>query len=405
MSIKVSFILYTSKKLSTGEYPIMIRLSKKERRAYVSTGLSSKKAHWNLKTQKPRSNHPNEQFIKTYRTKKLNDFEKKLLEFKTKGIEPTFDALIDAVEVQVGSTTVYKYFDKKIKEFKESNQIGNSKVYRETKNSFFTCFTSKRLEFSDIDYSLLTRYANFLNKRGVSSNTKSIRFRTIRALYNMAINEKYAHEENYPFKTFKVSQFKQESKPRAISDLDINKIKKLKLEEDSSLFHSRQYFLFSYYGAGINFTDMANLQWKNIKGNRVEYRRSKTNKIISFLILPKLQEIIDYWRRITFTDENDHILPILNKKRHKTSIQIHNRVHKIITIVNKDLKTISTKLDLTVPLTTYVARHTFASSLMVSNIPSRVIGEMLGHEDEKTTEIYLKKLDNKVLDNAMKKLA
>jgi integrase len=158
------------------------------------------------------------------------------------------------------------------------------------------------------------------------------------------------------------------------------------------------------YGAGINFTDIAFLKWENIKQGRVEYVRAKTGKQIDFKILPPVQEILDYWKPLTFKSNDDYVFNILNKEIHKTPVQIDNRIHKVIQSINKGLKEIGKLANVEIPITTYVARHTFATLLKNSDVSSRVIGEMMGHKDEKITETYLKKFDKQILDDAMGKL-
>ena len=404
MNIKVSAILFKSKLLASGEHPIMIRLTKNGKRKYVTTGFSSKLKDWNEDKEVPRKSHPNQDLIDAFIFNKVNEYKRKIIELKSQGIEPTIEALLETVEKVVKPSTIYDFFKMKIQQMIDSGKVGNSNVYKDTMNSFFTCFKSKNYEFSDLDFSMLEKYKVFLRKKSVADSTLHLRFRTIRSLYNMAIKEGVARLENYPFNKFKVSQFKLESKPRAISVEDVEKIKNLELKEGLSLFRTRQYFLFSVYGAGINFTDMAFLKWENIKDGRIEYVRSKTGKQIDFKILQPVQEILDYWKPLTFKSSDDYVFNILNKRIHITPVQKDNRIHKVIKYTNKDLKEIGKLAGIETHLTTYVARHTFATILKNKDISSRIIGEMMGHTDEKITEIYLKKFDNKVLDDAMSKL-
>lgn len=404
MNIKAAIILFPSKTLSNGEHPIMLRITKGGKRKYLSTGLSSKIEHWNLKKQIPRSSNPNKEFIEIFKAQKENEYRKMILEIKGKGGEPTIEGLINAVEAKNKSITVFDYFDKKINEFKSVGRIGNSNVYSDTKSSFLKAVKSKNIEFSDVDVQILNKWARYLKQNNIQNSTINMRFRTLRSLFNKAINEGLASKENYPFNNFKISQFKSESKPRAISIEDIKKIEKKSLPKGLSKFRSRQYFLVSFYGAGINFSDIANLRWKNIVDGRITYTRKKTGKEISFIILPYVQNAINYWKDKTYRSEDDYVFPILDKEVHKTPIQIDNRVHKVLTSVNKDLKEIGADLKIKTPLTTYVARHSFATTLKNKHVHSRIIGDILGHADEKTTEIYLSKFDNKVYDTAMNEL-
>lgn len=120
---------------------------------------------------------------------------------------------------------------------------------------------------------------------------------------------------------------------------------------------SRDIFLFSYLQSGINFTDIANLKYENIQQGRIEYTRQKTHKLINISILEESQRIIDKYN-IHNADYDAYIFPILDKRVHKTQIQRHNRIHKMLGHVNKHLKNIGRKANINTPLTTYVARYT-----------------------------------------------
>jgi integrase len=158
--------------------------------------------------------------------------------------------------------------------------------------------------------------------------------------------------------------------------------------------------MFSYYGQGINFIDIAQLQWKNIVQDRIEYTRAKTGKIIQFKLLPPAKAIIEHYRPLTGNHPDHYIFPILNRLKHVTPLQIDNRVAKVLKRVNSELKEIARLAQIDANLTTYVARHTYATVLKKSGIPTAVISEALGHRSEFITQTYLKNFENEVVDLA-----
>lgn len=150
---------------------------------------------------------------------------------------------------------------------------------------------------------------------------------------------------------------------------------------------------------GINFIDIAKLRASNIVGERLLYKREKTKKIIIIPHqLPALQIIKRY-----MTEPGTFIFPILTSF-HQTEVQIANRLHKVLAKVNRDLKEIGKRLKLSIPLTTYVARHSFATVLKKSEVSTSIISETLGHPSEKVTQIYLDSFDNEKINIAMKNL-
>lgn len=148
---------------------------------------------------------------------------------------------------------------------------------------------------------------------------------------------------------------------------------------------------------GINFVDMAYLTKDNVYNNQLVYSRRKTKKLIKFPIHNQANIIHGKYRG------NKYIFPILSDY-HKTELQRINRVHKVITKVNRELKTIGEELKLPIELTTYVARHSYATVLKRSGVSTSIISESLGHSSEKVTQIYLDSFENSQIDEAMKNL-
>lgn len=166
---------------------------------------------------------------------------------------------------------------------------------------------------------------------------------------------------------------------------------------------ARDIFLFSYYTAGINFTDIATLRYCDIVDGRIYYSRHKTQKLLSFQLVPNAMRIIEKYSKANHAQE-DYIFPILDRTEHKTAQQIFNRTHKVLRKVNRELKTLGEQIGLEMPLTTYVARHTFATVLKRSGVNIAIISESLGHSDLSTTQIYLDSFENSQIDAAMQHL-
>ena len=158
-------------------------------------------------------------------------------------------------------------------------------------------------------------------------------------------------------------------------------------------------FTFSYFTGGINFTDMARIKHDNIIDGRLAYKRKKTKKLIQLPLQPKAMGIINKYK----SPSNPYIFPILSTF-HKTEQQKINRIHKVIGKVNKHLKALGVELDLDKKLTTYVARHSFSTTLKRSGVSTSLICEALGHSSEKITQIYLDSFENDQIDEAMSNL-
>ncbi len=208
----------------------------------------------------------------------------------------------------------------------------------------------------------------------------------------------------FPFNDYDIKKLKEDTVKRAITKEDIAKIAHYKTEPDSQMFHSKNLFLFSYYCRGINFVDMANLKWDNINGKRMNYFRQKTGKYFDFKMLEPAKQILNYYKENYYRGEDSFIFPILNENRHNTQVSIRNRLHKVLGQTNKDLKELGKELGIKTKLTTYVARHTFATVLRKSGASYSTIKDTMGHSDEKTTQIYVDSIFNDELDKACEAL-
>ena len=186
-----------------------------------------------------------------------------------------------------------------------------------------------------------------------------------------------------------------------IQKIILDKQTELQLGKRQYIQLNKDIFMFSYLCGGINFTDIANLTKANIiEGKRLHYIRQKTGKLIKIGLSEEAMKIIERYA----TESKGYLFPILNANLHKTPLQKQNRIHKILGKVNINLKLIAAQLGVEGNLTTYVARHSFASVLKKSGVNIALISEALGHSDIATTQIYLDSFDNEQIDAAMKNL-
>jgi integrase len=393
---------YKWKVLANGEHPLMLRITKNRQRKYVALGISCSLELWDEKKNAPKNKHPNQLKIKSIITNKIQKYEDAEIEAMREGKRVSAAGLVEMVEHPAKNRTTLQFFNEIYQRFKLSGQIGNAKLYRFVSSSFKKFSPSRDYSFYELDYSVLTKYEVWMRSQAAGENTLSIHFRTLRALFNMAIKENIAHEKDYPFKKFKVSKFITLANRRAISKDEVRSIERLKLEAGTKLYEARQIFLFIYYGQGINFIDIAELKWRNKEQGRIFYKRRKTGKPITFALTKPLTQILNYWFPITGFDSENYIFPILDRNRHRTPIQIDNRIHKKRTETNKLFKEIGTLAGIKTPLTTYVVRHTFATTLKYGGVPTAIISEAMGHKTEDITQNYLKSFENSVIDEAVK---
>jgi len=399
-SIKV--MLYTSKKLSNGEHPIMLRVIKDRKPKYISLNLSCSKLLWNDKENVPSKKHPLYNSIVNKINKKKHEASKLIIGLETDDIELSSEQIQLKLRAEVkNKVTVFNYFKEVIEKLETSNRIGYANIFKSTRNSFVKFRNNKDLHFVDITPSLILKYEEWFYQRDVKMNSVFVFLRTFKTLINNAKKEGITRADYNPFKDISFTKFRRiKTSKRAISKDEIIAITKLDLKEGTALSDARNYFLFSYYSRGINFIDIANLKWSNIVNDRLLYERKKTKELLSIGLLDPAKLILKYYEKFK-EDDSSYIFPILSSK-YITAKSIDNRIDKMLKIVNSNLKNIGSQAGIKEKLTTYVARHTYATIMKKSGISTSIISEALGHESEKTTQIYLDSFENNVIDEASK---
>jgi integrase len=388
----IDVILYTSKVLKNGDNPIMLRLIKDRKPTYISIGVGCSKNLWDDKKNLPLKKHPlsKELVIKIEKIK--TEAKRLLMKFEDEKVDFSAEEFISKLKNHTKKTTVLQFAETVIEELLKADKVGNAGVYRSLRDVLLRFRNRKDFTFSELDFSFLIRFEQDLRERGDKETTMSVHFRTLRALYNRAVVQDFARKESSPFQVFKVSKFNTKTKKRAITKDDFKKIEALVFEKGTRLYNSQNVFVFSYYCSGINISDIIELQWTdNILANDfMEYERNKTHQSQMVKLLPPALDILAYYRKFSL---GGYVFPYLDKTKHITAVQIKNRIKKINKQVNDDLKLMAKMVGIEINLTTYVARHTFATVLKRSGVSTSKISELFGHGDEKTTQIYLDGLD------------
>ena len=405
MDATISVICYKSKTLANGEHPLMLRIAQNGKSTYKSLKISVAAKHWDFERNVPKPNNPNKDLIQKIILKTKLDYQQKILEKKANSEEFTASSLINEQKEEIKAKTVEEFYLSLIEDLKQKGRIGNSYAYLNSYNTLRNFNKGKKLNytFSHIDVSFCKKFEDWMRSKGNRDTTLSYQFRTLRATYNKAIEAKIVAREKNPFIEYKLSHFNTKTIKRALSKNDILKIINANCTGQSKLRQlTHDLFSFSYLCGGISFVDIANLTRQNIVKDRLIYQRQKTHGNINLLLSKEASTIIAKYS--TYQQEAEYLFPILHCKRHITPMQKSNRVHKIGHQENTELRGFAKELGITAEVTTYVARHSFATILKKSGVNIAIISQALGHQDIKTTQIYLSKFDNEQVDDAMKNL-
>jgi integrase len=384
-------LLKNQKQTKDGKYPVILQIIHDRKKKIISLKHYVKPEHWDNDKGLPTIKHSNFKSLSILIRNKLNEAEKIVLELENDKKPFTVDDIISKMRSNSTSTTVFKYAEEFIKKLEKTGKIGNASIYTTVLNAFKNSRNEQDLSFNQLNYRVVKDFEEYLQEKKIKINTISLYLRTLRAIYNYAIKDKAAQQALYPFKDIKIKS--EVTSKRALTKEDITKIRNLKLEEGSELDKARDYFLFSFNMRGMSFVDMAFLKNSNIVEGRLQYARQKTGQKLSIKITLEAQKIIE--KHSYSTDPDSYIFQIVYRKGHE-----YLDYRNALRLTNKKIKLIGETAKCSIPISTYVSRHSWATIAKRAGISTAIISEGLGHDSEKTTQIYLDSFENKVLDDA-----
>ncbi|WP_256014236.1 site-specific integrase [Desertivirga xinjiangensis] len=299
-----------------------------------------------------------------------------------------------------------EHFQSVIEELEQNQKLGLAEVFSSTLSSLKQYKPEALL--TDVNVKFLEAYEVWLRTQKKNKDTSiSVRLRTIQRAINLAIADKLFKAENYPFGEKKYSvnrRLNHKTRKRAVSIDLISKVKRLAVEDGSALHLAKNIFLFSFYTRGMNFVDIASLKWSDIEDNEIHYIRRKTGQPFDIPVNQHAQVIIDFYKT-HYQNKSSYIFPIYNDLIHRTLKQKYTRKKTAIKKVNDSLKEIAKLIgEEGLKLTTYVSRHSYATSLKRSGVATSYISEALGHSTEEMTQTYLDEFEKGVITELESKI-
>jgi integrase len=401
MKAITAIVLDTRKPLKNGKFPVKLRVTFNRKQAYYPADLSLSQAEFH-----------------------------QIMDKKAKGMNKTIKLQLDAIEQKANQIIsemsvfdfsyfkkllysnqnvredVYKHYESKIKQLKIDGSHGTASSYQTSLNSLKAF--KKNLIFLDVTVDFLRSYERHMLNEGSSPTTVGIYLRTLRAIINQAIEEgTLSKDYKYPFGGKAKTKFQIPTSRNIKKALSLNELKLLfeYAPEIGSWEHKAlDFWKFSYLANGMNMKDIAYLKYKDIDNEFIRFVRAKTKKTnqaakpITFFMTNDIKNIISTWANPKLSTET-FIFPILNPD-HSAEKQ-RAVIQQFTKMVNKYMKKIAGKLQIDKEITSYYARHSFATVLKRSGKSTSLIKDALGHASEKTTESYLDTLpDESIKDMA-----
>lgn len=281
-------------------------------------------------------------------------------------------------------------------EFRNTGRYGTSRAFLCTLRCFETFQGHPETSFCDLNSGLLKRFEQYLFSRNCRRNTISLYLRLLRSIYNRAVESGIAPASPCLFRD--VFTGTDSSTKRAVNPQVIRQLLSANLEAFPDLCECRDFFLLSFYLRGIPFVDLIRLRRNDISRGVLRYRRSKTGRLLTVRVEPCAAELLN--RYSSCDNYSPYLLNILDEVGENG----YRQYQSALRLYNYRLAKLSRKLKLKISLSSYTARHSWATAAYHHGISVAVISESLGHASEKVTYTYLASFDERALSNANRKV-
>jgi len=411
-----------------GKYVVYIRVTQDRKMKHIKTSIAlNRRTDWNDKKQTIRSSEPHSAAWNEVLQNELEKVKEKYRELKDSSAASA-DNIKAEVEASEKTSSFIVFAQKRTEEILQSGRDRSWQKFNDFCNKLIKFQTTKRgtvkdLLFADITPAYLTKFEIYLHtlhnarhpEKLIHPNTIAEALRQFRTLVNHAIKIGLMPKDKDPFLAFKIKKVKTE-KERLNAD-EVEKIINLELEEGSLIWNVRNYWMFSFYCAGIRVSDVITMRWTNITSDgRIQYQMSKNHKLIDFKLVPQAISILCFYEQFK-NKETDYIFPLLDSDAEyakatltQSAIDVmpvelkkkwHKRVEAKTALLNKYLKKIAEMAGIEKSLTNHISRHSFAKVAKQKGLDNALLKDLFAHSSLKITENYMGQFDSADNDAAL----
>lgn len=382
--------LDTRYELKEGKYPLKIAITHKGGYALISTGIQLKPDQFVngeiIGVRGYVSFNETAQTMLFHAKKLLLDYKLsgRLNKISAKELKNAISKKIENIEEEQKPCLFKDHMEKFVSDKQKER---TKEIYLETLKKISSYTDIDNLYFEDINYAWLKKFESFMAST-CSINTRAIHLRNIRAIFNDAIDMDIISQNLYPFRKFKIK--KERTRKRNLSVEELIKLRDYPCEPHQEKY--RDIFMLVFYLIGINMVDLLHL--KEIRNGRIEYRRAKTGRLYSIEVLPEAEAIFNKYKgekyllniMDTYNNYKDFTKRMNDNLQLIGEVEIGKQGKKTVTPIFPDL-------------TTYWARHTWATIASDLDIPEKTISASLGHGGNSVTDVYID-FDRKKIDKA-----
>ncbi|MCM4152825.1 recombinase [Arenibacter sp. N53] len=382
------------------DFRLALRLTVNRKRSYYHLGQKLKPEFWDERGEKVKTSHPKYKQLNRLIRKKYDEIEDIIFDLEASRQNYTAKGIIDAIRKNTKKLTFFELADEHIEDLINANKHNRAISDRSKINSIKKFVKNRNLTFEEIDEHLLKKMKIYLrNTAGLSERSTMNVLVMIRLLFNIAVSKKIVDRQFYPFGKDKIKIKYPQTIKIGLDENEIRKIEELDLDIGTSIWHTRNVFLFSFYLAGIRISDVLRMEWKDIIGDRLYYKMSKNDKADSLKLPNPVIEILDYYS-IDKRLKSDYIFPDLSNLPIKDSKSIYTRIKSSIKRHNANLKTIAGLAEIDKKITNHIARHSFGN-IAGDKVSPQMLQKLYRHTHLSTTIGYQGNFIHKNADEAL----
>ncbi len=386
VNVYISIYLDSRRPLKDMQIPVKLQVNYSSKQKLYSTGIKLLKEDFEqVMGKNPKGEHKEIHLKLQAIQVKAQQIIDKMVYFSFEDFEKKMFAKVTYDEMNV-----YHGFEKYNNQLAIEKRFGTARSYHFAMTSFMEF--KPELRYVDITPQFLSDYERYMLEKHKSITTVGIYTRSLRTIFNKAINDRIIPRDLYPFGRYKYKTPNSRNIKKALIIEEIQKIYEYKAPKGSMEEKARDMWLFSYLANGINPKDIAWLKYSNVQDDRIIFVRQKTIRTermrqpIVIYINDDLSRIIQKWGNPS-TDPDSYVFPIITDQLEgEKKLEV---VRQFIKQVNKYMDRIAKKLDINKKVRFSTARHSCATILKRGGASNKIIGEKFGHQSESTTERYL----------------
>ena len=394
----VNIVFRKDKLNKKNEAPIHFRIIKNRKTSYITSGIMVHIDNWDFDKCKVKSKHTNSARTNSFLSTKFAELEAQVIEFETTNKSVSTIKLKEHIYGK-SPKDFFQFADSIVEQYETQGKIStydkNKSIIKKVKEFV----KESAITFQDITPEFLMKYENHLRKEHSNkTNTiyKDLKF--IRKIFNDAIRLNIIDITDSPFLKYKLKQ--EKTIREYLTEEELNEFMKVAVEKNSKLELHKNTFIFSAYCGGIRISDVLSLKWKNFDGEYIRFIIKKTNEQFTIKAPQIAIDIINSYKSKD-RKSDDFIFPIYPDSLNiEDPRDLDNELSRATASINKNLKIIGGLAKIKKPISTHIARHTWATRALRKGISIDKVSKLMGHSAIKETQVYAK-IVNSELDKAM----